>query len=84
MSSLLLLASAAASKTDWRTAYTVSGVYDPTNSVYDDVDLSGDGLVGRVKKALGMSPFDTSNPLTPTQVITGQESDIATFRVPVS
>lgn len=73
-----------ANETDWQTAYTVSGVSDPTNSVYDDIDLSGDGLVGRVKKALGISPFDTSNPFTPMQVITGEEPDIATFRVPVS
>jgi hypothetical protein len=31
-----------------------------------------------------MSPFDTSNPLAPTQVITGDEPDIATFDVPLS
>jgi hypothetical protein len=72
------------SETDWQNACTITGVYDPTNSVYDDIDLSGNGLVGRIKNALGMSPFDTSNPLAPTQVITGQEPDIATFRVPVS
>ena len=53
-------------ETDWQTAYTVAGIYDPTNTVYDDIDLSGDGLVGRIKKALGMSPFDSSNPLTLT------------------
>jgi hypothetical protein len=73
-----------ANETDWTTPTTVSGVLDSTNSVYDDFDLSGDGLVGRIKKALGMNPFDTSNPLTLTQVITGQEPDIVTFEVPVS
>ena len=60
------------------------GVWDPTNSVYDNIDLSGDGLVGRIKNALGMSPFDPSNPLALTQVITGQEPDIAAFELPIS
>jgi hypothetical protein len=73
-----------ANETDWTTQYTVSGVWDPTNSVYDDIDLSGDGLVGRIKKALGMNPFDTGNPLTLTQIITGQEPDVVTFEVPVN
>jgi hypothetical protein len=73
-----------ANETDWRTQYTTSGVWDPTNSVYDDIDLSGDGLVGRIKKALGMNPFDTSNPLTATQIVTGEEPEIATFEVPIN
>ena len=71
-------------ETDWQNAYTVTGVYDPTNSVYDDVDLSGNGLVGRIKKALAVSPFDSSNPLTLTQVITGDEPDVVTFELPIS
>jgi hypothetical protein len=72
-----------ANETDWQNAMT-DGYADATNSAYDDIDLSGDGLVGRVKKALGMNPFDTSNPLTLKQVTTGQEPDIATFEVPIS
>ena len=71
-------------KTDWHNQYTDTGVFDQTNSVYDDIDLSGNGLVGRIKKALGLSPFDPNNPLTVKQVITGEEPDIATFEVPVS
>jgi hypothetical protein len=71
-------------ETDWQNAYTATGVYDPTNALYDDTDLSGDGLVGRIKKALGMTPFDASNPLTLTQVFTGDEPDIVTFEVPVN
>ena len=31
-----------------------------------------------------MNPFDTSNPLTATQIITGEEPDLATFEVPVN
>jgi hypothetical protein len=66
------------SETDWQTAT------DPTSTVYDDVDLSGNGLVGRVKKALGLTPFDTSNPLTLTQASpTGDEPDVLGFDVPI-
>jgi hypothetical protein len=63
---------------------SVRAVPDAYNSVYDDVDLSGNGLVGRVKKALGLNPLDPSYPLTLKQVITGEEPDIITFEVPVS
>ena len=38
-------------------SYTVA-----TNSVYDDIDLSGDGLVGRIKMALSMNPFTNGDP----------------------
>ena len=54
------------------------------STVYDDVDLSGNGLVGRIKKALGLSPFDTVNPFTLNQITTGLEPDIATFDLPIS
>ena len=57
---------------------------DPSNSVYLDIDLSGDGLVGRIKAALGTNVAQSSNPLTLQQVITGQEPDIASFQVPIS
>jgi plastocyanin len=63
---------------------TVTGITDSTNSVYDDIDLSGNGLVGRVKKVLGLSPFQTSNPLQLIQTFTGEEPDIATFDVPTA
>jgi Immunoglobulin domain len=71
-------------ETDWQNPMTDGVTNDAYNVAYDDVDLSGDGIVGRIKKALGMNPFDTSNPLTLTQVITGQEPEIATFEVPIS
>ncbi len=70
-------------ETDSQNANT-AGYTDTTNSVYDNIDLSGDGLVGRLKIALGMNPFDTSNPLIATQIVTGEEPDIATFEVPIS
>jgi hypothetical protein len=71
-------------ETDWTKAQTVSGTPDSQNTIYDEVDLSGDGLVGRIKKALRMNPFDISNPLSLKQVITGDEPDIATFEVPIA
>jgi hypothetical protein len=52
-----------ADETDWQNAMTDGFTPDPSNSVYLDIDLSGDGLVGRVKAALGMNPLDSSNPL---------------------
>jgi hypothetical protein len=42
------------------TQFTVPGVWDPTNSVYDNVDLSGDGLTGAMVQWLGIT-----NPLLP-------------------
>jgi hypothetical protein len=63
---------------------TTAGVLDSTNSVYDDTDLSGNGMAGRIKKALGLGPLEMGNPLTLTQIVTGEEPDFVTFEVPVS
>jgi hypothetical protein len=71
-------------ETDWQNPMTDGVTPDPYNTIYDDVDLSGDGLVGRIKRALGMNPLDASNPLALRQVFTGQEREIATFEVPIS
>jgi hypothetical protein len=57
---------------------------DTYNTAYDDIDLSGRGLVGRIKRALGIAPLSTANPLTLTQVTTGEEPDIATFQIPIA
>jgi hypothetical protein len=74
-----------AGETDWTTNF--SGPDDPagedrSSSVYDDVDLSGNGLVGRIKKALGMTALDTSNPLALRQLPPGTEPDIVTIDMP--
>ncbi len=71
-------------ETDWTTAHTIPGVWDPTNSVYNNVDSSGDGLVGQAKKALEMQPLDTSNPLTLVQQPNGPDSNIVTFIAPAN
>ncbi len=74
----------ASDETDWQSQFTITGVFDPTNSVYDDIDLSGNGLVGRIKRALEMSQFAMENPLTLTLISTGDEPDIVTFEAPIS
>jgi len=70
--------------TDPNNAMTDGMTNDIYNVAYDNVDLSGDGLVGRVKATLGMNPLDKSNPLVLNQVITGDEPQIATFEIPIN
>jgi hypothetical protein len=71
-------------ETAWTTAWTVAGIYDTTNTLYDAVDLSGSGLTGLAKKALGLNPLDPNNPLKLARIITGDEPITSTFEVPVS
>jgi len=73
-----------AGETDWQNPQTEQGIPDPVNTVYDDIDLDGDGMVGRIEKALSRNPLLWDNPLTLTQVVTGEEPDIATFEVPIN
>jgi hypothetical protein len=73
-----------ASETSPVLTQTVSGVHDSTNSIYDDIDLSGNGLVGRIKKALGLSPLITSTPLTLNPIAFDNEWGIATYELPIS
>ncbi|MGP8200376.1 MAG: hypothetical protein ACLQU4_12845 [Limisphaerales bacterium] len=71
-------------ETDWQNPMTDGVNPDPSNSVYLDIDLSGDGLVGRIKEALGMNPFDASNPLTLEQVSSSDEFGVVSFELPIS
>jgi len=50
-------------ETDWRSAITDGYTPDASNSIYLNLDLSGDGLVGSAKAALGMLPLDSGSPL---------------------
>ncbi|HEV2330541.1 MAG TPA: immunoglobulin domain-containing protein [Verrucomicrobiae bacterium] len=70
-------------ETDPNNPMTDGVTNDIYNSAYLDTDLSGDGLVGRVKAALGINPLDPNNPLVLEQV-SDPESDIATFEIPIS
>ncbi|PWU15725.1 MAG: hypothetical protein C5B50_14940 [Verrucomicrobia bacterium] len=55
-------------ETDWQTAYTASGVFDPTNSIYADTDLEGDGLPGVAENLFGTNPLVSDNPLDLTKI----------------
>ncbi len=70
--------------TDPNNAMTDGMTNDIYNAAYDNVDLSGNGLVGRIKKALEIYPLAANNPLVLTQIITGEEPDMATFSIPVN
>jgi len=51
--------------------YTDTGIADPVNERYDDIDLDGDGMVGRIEKALSAAnplPLTPNNPLSFAQV----------------
>jgi hypothetical protein len=70
-------------ETDWQNAHTTAGVADSVNPLYDDVDLSNDGIPGRIKQVLGRNPAVFS-PLQLTQIITGEEPQILTFDTGIS
>jgi len=70
--------------TDPTLASTDGVTNDTYNIAYDDVDLSGNGLVGRIKKALGLEPLDSNNPLTLSQVGLDVDRGIASFELPIS
>jgi len=70
-------------ETDWQNRITDRVNPDPSNSLYLNIDLSGDGLTGRAKQLLEMNPLDTSNPLTLTPSA-GSNSDTLIFNVPVN
>jgi hypothetical protein len=71
----------AGTETDWQNNYTDGPNPDSLNALYDDVDLDGDGMVGRFEKALGTEPLESHTPLQLTQVVTGSEPDTATFKL---
>ena len=54
------------------------------STLYDDADLDGDGLVGRVEKVLSKDPLTPDNPLTLTRRTDGSADNIATFVVPLN
>ena len=71
-------------ETDWQNAMTDGMTNDIYNALYDDIDLSGDGLTGRAKRILGINPLSQDNPLKLTPLITGQEPYILTYSMPLS
>lgn len=71
-------------ETDWQNPMTDGVTNDIYNAVYDDIDLSGDGLTGRAKRILGINPLSQDNPLKLPPIITGQEPYILTYSMPLS
>ncbi|PWU15728.1 MAG: hypothetical protein C5B50_14955 [Verrucomicrobia bacterium] len=71
------------SETDWH-ATAADGASHPGSPTYDDIDLSGDGLVGRIKRALEVGPFDRGNPLILIQKTVGSDGNIAHFELPLN
>ena len=70
--------------TDLSNAMTDGVTNDTYNVAYDDVDLSGNGMVGRIKNALGQNPLEVNNPLIATQIVVAVNSGLASLEVPVS
>jgi len=64
-------------------AETITGIADSLSTIYDDIDLDGDGMVGRIEKALGKQPLLSDNPLILTQATTGNEPEINTSELPL-
>jgi len=73
-----------AGETDWQNPQREPGIPDPMNTVYDGVDPDGDGMVGRIEKALLKNLLIRDNPLTLVRVIVDEEPGIATFEVPIN
>lgn len=74
-------------ETDWQNDHTETGVADAVSPVYDDIDLDGDGMVGRIEKALNPvnpQPLVSDNPLALVQITTGKEPDIAGYSFPLN
>ncbi len=74
----------AGDETDWEDDETETGIADAHNVKYDDVDLDGDGLAGRMEQLFGTDPLVATNALKLIPVTTGGEPGIVTFEVPIS
>lgn len=53
----------AGTETSPTAAQTVSGTLDSLNTIYDDIDLDGDGMVGYLEEIVGGDPASGDNPL---------------------
>jgi len=51
-------------ETKWQDNPTTTGVEDKNNAIYQDIDLDGDGMVGRIETALSKNPLVPENMLT--------------------
>jgi hypothetical protein len=65
-------------------AQTLTGTADSLHTIYDDIDLDGDGMVGRIERALEKLPLTSDSQLTVSQVMNGYEPDMVSFVVPIN
>jgi hypothetical protein len=70
-------------ETDWENAETESGTPDAYNTIYDDIDLDGDGMVGRIEKVLVKNPLVSDNPLI-LQAADGDWPEFRKFKLPIN
>jgi hypothetical protein len=73
-----------ANETDPTLSKTDGSTPDAYSTAYDDIDLSGNGLVGRIEKALGLNPLSPSNPLALNSISEDPNTGIVTCEVPVN
>jgi hypothetical protein len=50
-------------ETDWQNPMTDGVTPDPYSTIYDNIDLDGDGLTGAAERILGTNPLLSDNPL---------------------
>jgi len=73
------------SETDWRHPMTDGVTPDPYSTIYDDIDLDGDGLTGAAERTLGTNPLLSDNPLNFSQIsLPDPVSGVLTIRLNIN
>jgi hypothetical protein len=70
-------------ETNWNNDTTETGIPDLQNEKNANLDLTGSGLAGRIKKALGLSFFNSENQLGLAEVVPATDPAIVNLKVPV-
>jgi hypothetical protein len=82
-------AAVSANETDWLNPSTYSDtngnpIPDAYSATYAGQDIAGAGLMGAVAAALSINPITLTNPLTLTQIVTGNEPNVVVFELPLN
>lgn len=70
-------------ETDPAVAMTDGTTPDATSTIYDDADLDGDGMVGRIERELVKNSLVLDNPLV-LQLTNGDWSEFRKFKLPIN